>query len=189
MKITNVRTIPLKSFGAPPPKGVGNPLVTPRSIFYNEQHDRAHGGSPIAHLIVQVETDAGFTGVGQVGVAAGHAQFTIENALKYVVLNQNPFDVEVLWERMFRETINLGRKGMVLEAISAIDIALWDIMGKATGQPVYNLLGGKTRDRIRSYASRLYASEDLDGSSARTSPQSSWGASPSGRASTSPARG
>jgi len=51
---------------------------------------------------------------------------------------------------------------MALEAISAIDIALWDIMGKATGQPVYNLLGGRTRDRIQAYASRLYATEDLD---------------------------
>jgi len=50
---------------------------------------------------------------------------------------------------------------MAIEAISAIDIALWDIMGKATGQPVYNLLGGRTRERIRAYASRLYATEDL----------------------------
>jgi len=63
---------------------------------------------------------------------------------------------------MFRESINYGRKGMALEAISAIDIALWDIMGKATSQPVYNLLGGRTRERIRSYASKLYATEDLD---------------------------
>jgi L-rhamnonate dehydratase len=96
-----------------------------------------------------------------VGAANGHALYTIENHLKYVVLGQNPFDVEVLWERMFRESINYGRKGMAIEAISAIDIALWDIMGKATGQPVYNLLGGRTRERIRAYASRLYATEDL----------------------------
>jgi L-alanine-DL-glutamate epimerase-like enolase superfamily enzyme len=63
---------------------------------------------------------------------------------------------------MFRATINIGRKGLVLEAISALDIALWDIIGKATGQPVYNLLGGRTRERIRAYVSQSYAKADLD---------------------------
>ncbi len=162
MRITEVRTIPLKSLGTPAPKGVGNVLVTPSSMFYEPQRNRQPGGPPIAYLLVEVATDAGLTGVGTVGAANGHALYTIENHLKYVVLGQNPFDVEILWERMFRESINYGRKGMAIEAISAIDIALWDIMGKATGQPVYNLLGGRTRERIRAYASRLYATEDLD---------------------------
>ena len=162
MKITDVRTIAVGSLGTPPSKGVGSHLVTPVSIFYEPQKDRAPGGPPVAALLVEVETDDGLVGVGSVGAASGHAQYTIENHLKYVVLNQNPFDVEVLWARMFRESINYGRKGMALEAISAIDIALWDLMGQATGQPVYNLLGGKTRDKLRAYASRLYATEDLD---------------------------
>ena len=157
MKITEVQTICVKPFGAPPPKGVGSVLVMPSSIFYDEQRNRGSGGPPVAAVLVQIVTDEGITGVGTVGAALGHAIYTIENHLKYVVLNQNPFDVEMLWERMFRESINYGRKGMALEAISAIDIALWDIMGKATGQPVYNLLGGRTRERIRSYASKLYA--------------------------------
>ena len=120
------------------------------------------GGSPVAAVLVEVVTDEGIIGVGTVGAALGNAIFTIENHLKYAVLNQNPFDVELIWERMFRENINYGRKGMVIEAISAIDIALWDIMGKATGQPVYNLLGGRTRQKMRAYASRLYATEDLE---------------------------
>src|SRR5215212_9079377 len=162
MKITEVRTICIKHFGTPPPKGVGSVLVMPSSIFYEPQRDRQPGGPPVAAVLVQLVTDEGITGVGTVGAALGNAIYTIENYLKYVVLNQNPFDVEMLWERMFRESINYGRKGMALEAISAIDIALWDIMGKATGQPVYNLLGGKTRERIRAYASRLYATEDLN---------------------------
>ena len=63
---------------------------------------------------------------------------------------------------MFRSTLNYGRKGLALEAISAVDIALWDILGKATNQPVYNLLGGKTGETIRVYGSRLYAHENLD---------------------------
>jgi L-alanine-DL-glutamate epimerase-like enolase superfamily enzyme len=162
MKITEVKTIPIKMMGVAAPKGKGTVLVTPSSIFYQPQRERRSGGSEIAGLLVQVITDEGLTGVGTVGAANGHALFTIENHLKYVVLDQNPFDVEMLWERMFRESINYGRKGMALEAISAIDIALWDIMGKATGQPVYNLLGGKTRDRIQAYASKLYATEALD---------------------------
>lgn len=162
MRITEVRTIPLRSLGEPAPKGVGSILVTPSSTFYEPQRGRQPGGPPIVYLLVEVVTDEGITGVGTVGAANGHALYTIEHHLKYVVLGQNPFDVEMLWARMFRESINYGRKGMAIEAISAIDIALWDIMGKATGQPVYNLLGGRTRERIRAYASRLYATEDLD---------------------------
>ncbi len=117
MRITEVRTIPLKSLGTPAPKGVGNVLVTPSSMFYEPQRNRQPGGPPIAYLLVEVATDAGLTGVGTVGAANGHALYTIENHLN---------------------------------------------MGKATGQPVYNLLGGRTRERIRAYASRLYATEDLD---------------------------
>jgi L-rhamnonate dehydratase len=89
------------------------------------------------------------------------AQF-IEHRLQPLLLGSNPFDVELLWEKMFRATVNIGRKGFVLEAMSGVDIALWDIMGKATGQPVYNLLGGRTRTKIRAYASRLYPREDLE---------------------------
>lgn len=162
MRIAEVNVIPLRSLGAAPPKGVGNVLVTPSSAFYEPQRGRRPGGPPIACVLVQVVTDDGVSGVGSVGAANGHAIYTIEHHLKYVVLGQSPFDVELLWERMFRESINYGRKGMAIEAISAIDIALWDIMGKALGQPLYNLLGGKTRERIRAYASRLYATEDLD---------------------------
>jgi len=97
-----------------------------------------------------------------VGVGSGAAVYIVQQHLAPLICGRNPFDLELLWETMYRSTLNYGRKGLVLEAISAIDIALWDIVGKATGQPVYNLLGGKTKDRIPVYGSRLYASEDLD---------------------------
>ena len=162
MKITEVRTIPVQHAGGQG-AGYAQPRrLTPSSVFYEERHRVQHDHQPIAALLVEVVTDEGITGVGSVGAARGNALYTIENHLQHILLNESPFDVEVLWERMYRESIKYGRKGMAVEAISALDIALWDIMGKATGQPVYNLLGGRTRERIRVYASRLYPTDDLD---------------------------
>ncbi|HEY1599076.1 MAG TPA: enolase C-terminal domain-like protein [Pirellulales bacterium] len=117
---------------------------------------------PVFHVLVRVTTDDGLVGLGAIGLGSTAMADAVEHLLAPFVLGRNPFDVELMWELMYRSTINIGRKGLILEAISGIDIAVWDILGKATGQPVYNLLGGKTRDRIRAYASALYADEDLD---------------------------
>ena len=162
MRIADVRTIALGSQGDPPAKGVGNVLVRPTSTFYEPQTGRGPGRPPIESLVVQVTTDDGITGLGSAGAALGHARYTIDHHLRHIVLGADPWDTEALWERMFRESINYGRTGMAIEAISAIDIAIWDILGKAAGVPVYKLLGGRTRERIQVYASRLYATEDLD---------------------------
>ena len=163
MKITDVRTIPIGSMGEEAPYGVGKVLSNPGDHFYDTQIDPTKSKHLMEMLLVLVDTDAGISGIGTAGVPWGGGQAAvIEHHLKPIVLNQSPFDVEFLWERMFRETIGFGRKGIAIEALSGIDIALWDIMGKATGQPVYNLLGGRTRTKIKAYASRLYATEDLD---------------------------
>ena len=167
MIISNIEVF---AIGRPDAFAAGSPgefLVTPLHILPNasrllgEQFVGVRGGDVYA-VLVRVHTDEGLTGVGSAGVGSGAAAFVIEQHLKPIVTGQSPFDVESLWEQMYRSTINYGRKGLVLEAISAVDIALWDIMGKATGQPVYNLLGGRTRERILVYASRLYARTDLD---------------------------
>ena len=118
-------------------------------------------GDPVFHVLVRVTTDDGLTGLGAIGLGSRAMADAVERLLGPLVLGRNPFDVELLWELMYRTTVNIGRKGLILEAISGIDIALWDILGKATGQPVYNLLGGRTRERIRAYASYLYADKDL----------------------------
>jgi len=167
MKITSVEQYPI---GRPPGFTQGAPgefLVTPLHIF--PDYERVLGerfvglrGGPVYAVLVRVTTDEGLYGIGSAGVGSGSASYIIEEHLAPIVTGQNPFDVELLWEQMFRSTINYGRKGVVIEAISAIDIALWDIMGKATGQPVYNLLGGRTRERVQVYGSRLYAHKDLD---------------------------
>src|SRR4051794_8451654 len=145
----------------------GEFLVTPMHLFEDYRRLLGEGfvglrGGPVGGIFVVLRTDDGLEGIGSVGVGNGSALYILEHSLKPVVIGANPFDVELLWEKMYRSTIYFGRKGTALEAISAVDIALWDLMGKATGQPVYNLLGGRTRERIRVYASRLYANEDLD---------------------------
>jgi L-alanine-DL-glutamate epimerase-like enolase superfamily enzyme len=74
-------------------------------------------------------------------------------------MGTDPWDIEFLWQHMYRKTMAFGRKGVVMAAISAVDIALWDIHGKSSKQPVYRLLGGRTKSRIPVYASRLYSDE------------------------------
>jgi L-alanine-DL-glutamate epimerase-like enolase superfamily enzyme len=156
--------------GRPPELTQGNEgefLVTPLHTFPDYEkilgdHFVGLRGGPIYAVLVRITTDEGLEGIGSAGVGNGAAAYVLEHHLKPILLGQNPFDVELLWEKMYRSTLNYGRKGLVIEAISAVDIALWDILGKAAGQPVYNLLGGKTSERIPVYASRLYAHADLD---------------------------
>lgn len=106
--------------------------------------------------VVEVETDEGIIGIGNVALAPRVAKQIIDLYLTPMVMGQDPFDYEYLWQRMYRATVAWGRKGVGMAAISAIDIALWDIMGKATGKPVFKLLGGRTKDKIPCYASKLY---------------------------------
>lgn len=121
----------------------------------------ALAGQP-ALLIVRVITDDGLTGIGAITLGNEATAAVIENVLAPLVVGHDPFDVELLWEKMYRATQNIGRRGIVLHAISGVDIALWDIMGLATNQPCYNLLGGRTRTSVRAYCSSAYAMEDLE---------------------------
>jgi L-alanine-DL-glutamate epimerase-like enolase superfamily enzyme len=73
------------------------------------------------------------------------------------VIGEDPFDYAYIWEKMYRRTHAWGRRGIGMVAISAIDIALWDIMGKITKKPVFKLLGGRTKEKIPVYASKLYS--------------------------------
>lgn len=148
--------------------------TTAVDILYDEGRQRRERGAalfnvpldlrrdPVFHVLVRVTTDDGLTGIGAIGLGSQAMADAVEMLLAPLVIGKNPFDVELMWELMYRSTINIGRKGLILEAISGIDIAIWDILGKATGQPVYNLLGGRTRERIRAYASFLYADRDLE---------------------------
>jgi L-alanine-DL-glutamate epimerase-like enolase superfamily enzyme len=114
-------------------------------------------------LVVLVHTDEGITGIGEVDSApdvvaalirqpASHA---VAHSLRSTLVGRDPLDVEGLWDAMYRGLIYVGRRGIAIHAISGIDIALWDIRGKALGKPVCELLGEVRRDRVRAYASML----------------------------------
>jgi L-rhamnonate dehydratase len=110
-------------------------------------------------LVVEIFTDDGLVGIGNAALAPQVTKQTIDLYLKPLLIDQNPWDIEFLWQHMYRKTMAFGRKGIGMVAISAVDIALWDLLGKSAKQPVYRLLGGRTKPRIPVYASRLYASD------------------------------
>lgn len=111
-------------------------------------------------LLVQVDTDEGVTGWGEAGVPGQRATAAvISEVLRPLLIGQDPFDREVLWERMYAKTRDYGQKGIPIDAISGIDIALWDLMGKALGLPVHKLLGGAMREKVMAYATGLYYKE------------------------------
>jgi L-alanine-DL-glutamate epimerase-like enolase superfamily enzyme len=107
-------------------------------------------------LVVEIQTDEGHTGYGNAGLCPDLCQQIIDTKLSGLLLNENPLNTEYLFEKMYRSTVAYGRKGAVLAAISAIDIALWDIKGLVMNQPVFMLLGGRTKPAIPTYYSRLY---------------------------------
>jgi L-alanine-DL-glutamate epimerase-like enolase superfamily enzyme len=111
-------------------------------------------------VFVRVHTDEGIHGVGEAGLAYdwGHsaAAAMIKEIVEAVLIGFDPFKTELLWSRMLRESFwGLGGGPVLYAAMSAIDTALWDIKGKALNVPVYQLLGGKTNDNLRTYASQL----------------------------------
>jgi L-rhamnonate dehydratase len=166
MKVTDMEIIALRSFGTAPAKGTGNTLVTPLSILERRPSaappDAGAVGSSLYALIVALTAEDGSVGYGTVALATVGAVPTLEQQLRPIVVGADVFDTNLIWETMYRSTLNHGRKGLVLAAISAVDIALWDLKGRVLGQPVYNLLGGRVRETIPVYASRLYATEDLE---------------------------
>ena len=103
-------------------------------------------------LIVEVETDEGIVGIGESGLGGGATATVIAKDLAPLLIGQDPLMIEGLWQRMFHRTRQYGRRGIVMQAMSGVDIALWDIAGKVANLPLYRLLGG-CRDRVEAYAS------------------------------------
>lgn len=151
MKITKVEVLVLKSPG-----------------LYNRPEGSEEPLGPTYMGLVRVSTDAGITGYSDMETSAPVAKAAVEapswsepgnecfEGLASLIVGENPLEPERLWYKMYRGSIYYGRRGVAIQAISAIDIALWDIMGKFYGQPVCVLLGAKWRDRVRAYASTLF---------------------------------
>jgi D-galactarolactone cycloisomerase len=106
------------------------------------------------HTLVIVRTDEGLTGTGSVFTNAGLVRAALA-VMEPLYRGENALEPERVSEKLHQHTFWLGRGGSLTHTISGIDIALWDILGQATGQPVGRLLGGRYRDRVRPYASIL----------------------------------
>ena len=109
-----------------------------------------HAGR-IAWLWVRLHTDEGVVGLGETFPSGEGERAIVEKHLSRVLLGQDPRDIERLWQDMYLAVSFPGWAGAEMRAVSAVDIALWDLAGRASGQPVWRMLGGKCRDRIRTY--------------------------------------
>jgi L-alanine-DL-glutamate epimerase-like enolase superfamily enzyme len=122
------------------------------------------------NCLVLVHTDGGITGIAEVdsvpavikAIVNAPRSHTHAMGLKEVVVGQDPLQVEALWDRMYDWTSYYGRRGVVIHAISAVDIALWDVRGKALGKPVAALLGPRQRDRLLAYGTVYPLGESAD---------------------------
>lgn len=118
--------------------------------IYLQPRIRVHAG-PIQWLWVRVHTDDGLTGLGETYPWPEAESAIVLKRLAPVLLGRDPSSIDKLWADMFEAVSFSGWAGAEMRAISAVDIALWDLAGKAAGCPVYKLLGGASRDRIRIY--------------------------------------
>ncbi len=142
MKITDVKTIRLRA--TIPAEG----QVLSRSGVRNTR----------STTLVQVETDDGVSGIGSCSGNGELIEIIIEKVLKPLLVGMDPTAIEDIWDRAYMRGGHkeFGTRGIGIVALSGVDIALWDILGKVRGLPVYQLLGGKYRDKVPVYATALY---------------------------------
>jgi len=125
--------------------------------------DTAIGDGSQDGVLVRVHTDEGITGLGEIDSSPSVAKAIIDappshkicSGLAAILVGENPLEIGRLWQKMYKGSLYFGRRGAAIHAISGIEIALWDIAGKAAGKPIHALLGGARRSRIKAYASTL----------------------------------
>ncbi|KAL3852409.1 hypothetical protein ACJMK2_016058 [Sinanodonta woodiana] len=131
--------------------GNPTPIANPMSCYELYTHTRKSWGiNALGTLVVEIEAEDGTCGTG-VTIGGEPGCYIVEKHLSRFIEGQDPRNVEVMWDQMFRATLNYGRKGLPLQAISAVDLALWDLLGKLRKEPVYALIGGKTKERLPVY--------------------------------------
>jgi L-rhamnonate dehydratase len=162
MKIATIRARVFEWKGKTvPPKG--NFCSNAMDLVYDNRANSHAAGTDTMNTfrfhgwtVVEVTTDDGVVGLGNVALAPRVAKVIIDDYLAALVIGQDPWDYEYISQRMSRATHAWGRKGIGMAAISAIDIAIWDILGKSAKLPVFKLLGGRTKEKIPCYYSKLY---------------------------------
>ena len=107
----------------------------------------------------RIHTDTGLYGDGEAGMSygvGGNAAYGMVCDLAKLIIGMDPMQIELIWNKMYKSTF-WGQNGgpVIFSGIAAIDVALWDIKGKYLDVPCYQLLGGKVRDKLRTYASQL----------------------------------
>jgi len=115
-------------------------------------------------VVVKVHTDEGITGIGEIDSHPSVVKAVVEASMSHrdshgvaeLLIGEDPFDREVVWQKVYRKTMHYGYRGVAIQVIGGIDIALWDIIGKACGRPIYKLLGGCFRNKLQAYASALF---------------------------------
>lgn len=127
-------------------------IATPMSIYPEYKKTRTSFGiNALKTLVVEVEADNGEIGFA-ISTGGYPAAWLVMNHLDRFIVGSNPCDIEKMWDQMYRASLYYGRKGIVMNAISAVDLALWDLLGKLRNEPVYKMIGGQVRDELVFYA-------------------------------------
>ena len=121
-------------------------------------------------VLIRVRTDTGLEGIGEADSSPEMVKAVIDApfshnvacGLRELLIGENPLETERLWDKMYRSTMYAGRRSVTITAMSAIDLALWDIKGKHFNEPIHRLLGGKKHDRILAYASILFGKDGAE---------------------------
>ncbi|XOQ13492.1 MAG: L-rhamnonate dehydratase [Shouchella clausii] len=129
-----------------------NEIATPMSIYPEYKKTRTSFGiNLLKTLVVEVETTKGEVGIG-ISTGGYPAAWIVTNHLERFLIGQPVENIEKMWDQMYRATMYYGRKGLVMNAISAVDLALWDALGKVRKEPIYSMIGGLVRDEQPCYA-------------------------------------
>ncbi|MDQ6707689.1 MAG: L-rhamnonate dehydratase [Acidobacteriota bacterium] len=159
LKITGVRLLEPK-LRRPIPKftpaagswsTTGVEVASPMSIYPDYKAERSlfmPDSGKLPGFTVQITTDKGVTGYGTGGTGGGPL---VQQHFSKLLIGKDPFDIERLWDTLWRSSMHYDRAGIGTGAISGVDLALWDLVGNALGMPVYKLIGGETKTRIPAY--------------------------------------
>src|SRR6478672_5731540 len=145
MKLTDVQTIRLRA-----------PIPTEGQVF-----SRSGVRNARSTTLVRVETDEGISGIGSASGNGELIELIVAKVIKPLIVGMDPTDIEAIWDKAYVRGGHkeFGTRGIGVIALSGVDIALWDILGKVRGESLYKLLGGKCRDKVPVYATALYPEE------------------------------